>query len=354
MTGRLAAIYGVDLAGVGALTAALAVTYALMQLPAGIAVDRLGSRLTGLVAAGGVIAAYALASVTPTFAVGVVARALAGAVTALGFVAGADLARATATGPRGQGLFGGIASAAAGAAVIGVPAAWSVIGWRAPWVTTAAIAAGAVVCLAATRYGGRPSAPAASAVTRWRGLLLDTTLLRLALVHTAAFALGIVTANWTTDLMRQVWRLPPNQARLIAGLTLLTTIVGRPLGGELAHRWPQHAMRVVVVGLLGGATATMLLAIPTVVPIAVLAAGGLGVFAGMPFAVVFDRIQRERADRPGGAIGYANALANLVIVIGTLALGAAIDAGRATGGFLVLAVLWLLPLAVLRSLFATS
>ena len=138
--GVLAAAYDTSLVAVGLMTTALAVTYASLQLPAGSFVDRVGVRSASLLGLTVVVVAHAAALTVPLTWVALLCRAVAGAGYAVCFVSGAELARRSGTGPSGVGLFGGVSLAASGAAVLVVPFAEPLLGWRAAWWTSGTVA----------------------------------------------------------------------------------------------------------------------------------------------------------------------------------------------------------------------
>src|SRR3954471_3039438 len=75
---NLAHAYGVSLGEIGLLTTALFVGQVLMILPAGVLVDRRGSRVVGVVGVVVLVLSNAVALAAPDEALGVTARLLAG------------------------------------------------------------------------------------------------------------------------------------------------------------------------------------------------------------------------------------------------------------------------------------
>ncbi|CCG02391.1 MFS transporter [Blastococcus saxobsidens] len=343
----LEAGYGVDLVVIGLFTTAMAIPYALLQLPAGALVDRWGARRAGLLGLALMIAAYLAALTVPHTGLAMAARAVVGAGGAICFSAGADLARQSRTGPLGLGLFGGVAIGAGGAAVLVVPLLDVVLGWRSAWATGAAaalLAAGAVALALATT-----TAPVTLSAERPRlrggaSVLRDGQLHRLAAVHAVTLGLGVVLSNWVAVVFERVWGLPTGVAATLGSLVLLLAIVSRPLGGYLARRHPASIRPLVVGALVASAAATAALAWPSGVVVAGLAVGVLGMASGLPFAAVMAAAQTRRADRPAAAVGLMNAQANLLVLLGAPLLGAAIQHTSSTAGLLVVAALWLVPL----------
>jgi MFS family permease len=88
------------------LTAAVSITFAGMQIPAGWLVDRWGPRRVAYLGAIGTVVFYTVAMLTPSFELALVVRVLAGVSMAFGFVSGSDLVRALSMPAWVQGLFG--------------------------------------------------------------------------------------------------------------------------------------------------------------------------------------------------------------------------------------------------------
>ncbi|MEW2289270.1 MFS transporter [Streptomyces sp. NPDC047841] len=345
----LARAYHLSLPQVGILTSAFSITYATAQVPSGMAVDRFGARRAGVWGAAMVAAAYAVASVAPWGGVAFTCRAIAGIGAALCYVAGAEAARGSGTGAVGQGVFGGAAAAAGGAALLVVPLAGHALGWRSTWVTSALLAlAGLVAVLSAVPAAVPDGAREATEGTGTRhSLLRDGELYRLAAVHAVTFGGSVVLSNWAALILRRTWHVSGTFAAVSASLILLTTIVSRPLGGYLARRRPGHGLRWTVGSLLTGSLCVLALTAGQPAAVAPLLCVVLGIASGLPFAGVFAAAQQRRPDRSAGAVGLINAHANLVIVIGTPLLGAAVAGGWTSTAIVVSAAVWTIPLICL-------
>jgi nitrate/nitrite transporter NarK len=344
----LEAAYRVDLVMIGLFTTAMAVPYALLQLPAGALVDRWGARRAALLGLGSMIVAYLVALTEPHTGLALAARAVVGLGGAICFSAGADLARRSCTGPLGLGLFGGVAIGAGGAAVLVIPLLEGALGWRSAWATSAGTAVLAVAALAlvpaaaaVARRGYRARSESSASVVR------DGQLHRLAAIHAVTLGLGVVLSNWVAVILERVWGLAPGVAAVLGSLVLLLAVVSRPLGGYLARRHPSSVRGLVVGALLASAMATAALAWPTDVVVAGLAVSVLGLASGLPFAAVLAAAQARRADRPAAAVGLMNGQANVLVLAGTPLLGAAIQGAMSTPGLLVVAAVWLVPLVAL-------
>ncbi len=345
---ELAAAYGTDLLWVGLLSAALAAPYAALQFPAGMLVDRLGVRRATGAGLSLVIVAHLLALLSPVPALALAARFVSGVGFAVCFVSGAELARTSGRGARGMGVFGGVALAASGASVLGVALSEPALGWRAAWVTSAVVSMVALaVVLRLPGQGLRqaPTAPAPGAgVLRLMG---DGQLFRLATVHATTLGLGLVLSSWATTLLADVWSFPPAAAAVVGSLVLGLSILSRPLGGQVTASFPQRDRQLWVLVLIACAGATAALAVPGPAVVAVLAVVVLGMLSGLPFAAIVRAAQDREPLRPAAAVGLMNTLAFSLVVVGTPAVGWAVDHDRAQLALVAVALLWLLPLVSL-------
>jgi nitrate/nitrite transporter NarK len=341
----LAGAYEVNLVVVGLLTTAFGIVYALFQIPAGIITDRIGIRRAGAMGLTIVIVVYLGAGTFELVGLALAARALAGIGGALCYVAGADLARVSGTGTVGQGIYGGVASAAGGVALVVVPSTEGVLGWRASWLTSAVFAClGLAVCLGFVSAHGTGARRAGAMAAGEQPLLRDPGLYWLAAVHAVTFGIGIVLSNWTALILQRSWGLGSVTAHAVASIILLATVVSRPLGGLIVRRRPRLVRPLTVGSLIVGAVATILIDRPGPLVLAIGITLALGLAAGIPFAAVFAITQRRRADRPAAAIGFLNAHANLIVVAGVPAVGATVGGAGLTPALFVIAGLWLIPL----------
>ncbi|MEU5993463.1 MFS transporter [Spirillospora sp. NPDC047418] len=343
----LAAGYGTDLLWVGLLTAALAAPYAALQFPGGLLVDRFGVRRTAAAGLSLALAAHLAALLLPLPWLAVAARICAGTGFAVCFVSGAELARGSGRGSRGMGIFGGVALAASGAAVLVVPFAEFVLGWRAPWVTTAAVTALALALVARQPPARTHRAHHSRAGPTPPRLLRDGQLLRLTAVHASTLGLGLILSSWATTLLVDIWSFEPTAAAVIGSGVLGLSVVSRPLGGRLAEMWPTRNRTICVLSLIVCSAGTLALSRAGAPVVAVLAVVVLGLFSGLPFAGVIGAAQTRQPGRPAAAVGIMNTAAFGLVVVATPVVGWAADHGYASWTLVVAALLWLLPLPIL-------
>ena len=81
------------------------------------------------------------------------------------------------------------------------------------------------------------------------------------------------------------------------------------------------AARWVAGSLVAGGAAAVALATPLPLAGFVAASAVVGLAAGIPFAMAFSGAAAARPDAPGAAVGFVNALASFVIVVGTPLVG---------------------------------
>ena len=343
--------YGADLLWVGLLTSVLAAPYAALQLPGGVLVDRLGVRTATSAGLSLVVVAHLAALVAPVPWLALAARTLSGAGYAVCFVSGAELARSSGRGARGMGIFGGVAIASSGFAVLTVPFVEHLVGWRSPWVTTLVVTA--VALASALRLPAeRGQRPDRTATVPTDGppppaLLRDGQLFRLAGIHGVTLGLGLVLSSWATTLLTDVWSFGSAAAALVGSCVLGLSVISRPLGGQLAAVRPERSRLLWVFALLACAAATLALAWRSTPLVAVLAVGVLGMCSGLPFASVVQAAQARQPLRPAAAVGAMNTLAFGLVVAATPAVGWAVDHGHASTTLVVVGLLWLVPLTSL-------
>ena len=334
----LAAHYGVSVAAIGLLTAALLVTQLAVQLPAGRGADRYGSQRVALCAIAAGIVGNGILLIDAGLELALLGRLIVGLGSGAAFVGGLDLVRAGGGGAAQQGLFGGATMAGGGLALMVVPPLADATSWRAPYWTGGILAVVAVVPVLLAS-----GLPRIGHTGSW--VLRDRELLPLGAIQTATFGLAVIAGSWVVPLLERQGA-SSTTAGLAGGLILVVGVVTRPLGGVLAGRVSGHVLGGGA--LIAVAAGSLLLAFGGSIALAAAGAFVIGVAAGLPFALVFAAAQRARPDAPGGAIALVNSCAVLAIVIGTPLAGLAFelpsDGRLAYVGISVLALAALVPL----------
>jgi MFS transporter, NNP family, nitrate/nitrite transporter len=350
----LAEAYGVSLATVGLFTTVLLVAHTAVQIPGGRAIDRFGARRVGLLLLGVAAVGNALTTIAPEPALALGLRPLIGLSTGIGFVGGIAYIRAAGGSPVAQGIFGGAAMGGGGLALAVVPQFEPALDWRAPFVFGIAFSAAAALVLLLGPRDARAAEGTARARATTLEIAVDRRLARIVVLHTATFGSGLLIGSWVVALLV---RLGHSQgvAGAIGALTLALTMVSRPFGGWLLHRYPHRIARALAGSLVLGALGCAGLAAGGPVGAAVVAASAVGLGAGIAFAPVVTGTMRLRPDAPGAAVGAVNMWGNLVVLAATPLVGLAFSVGGGRIAFLAIAALWaaaLLALPGLRGLGA--
>jgi MFS family permease len=313
---RLSHAYGVGLATIGLFTTVQFVVHMLMQIPGGRAADRFGARRTAFAGLAFIAAGNAIALPLADPALGFLGRAVVGFGTGLGFVSGSDYIRSRGGSPFLQGVYGGGSVLAPGLALAVVPLLAESTGFRAPYLSAIGVVAVCAVLLAL--------APAAQRTVRHAGERLDAgffrdrRLYRFAAIHAMSFGFSVIVGNWVVTLLEHHGE-PKGTAAAVGSLTLLLGFFTRAAGGSLLRR--RDAPRWVAASLVLGGAGAVALALPLPVAGLVAASAVVGLAAGVPFAMAFTGAAAVRPDAPGAAVGFINAWASLVIVVGTPLVG---------------------------------
>lgn len=327
--------YGTGLGTIGLLVSALVLVHTAMNIPAGRLTDALGAPRVVIAGCLVIIVTNVVVAVAPDLPLAFGMRLLSGIGTATGFVAAAHYVRVVTRSPLAQGLVGGGAMAGAGLALAIVPALEGA-GWRAPYLSSAAVA-----CLALAAFSAAPlrhlapprsDAPATSIAS----LLRDARLYRVGTIHVFSMGTSIVVGTWVVTLLTEEAGYRTATAGLVGSVVLLAGIVTRPGGGWIRHRHPLRTRSAVQASLAVGGLGTIVLALAPPVAVALPACVAIGLAAGLPFAPAFEAAAALRPDAPAAAVGLVNMLANLFVLVVTPIVGACF--ALANGGRIAVAV----------------
>lgn len=312
--------------------------YAALQVPVGVAVDRLGSRrmiLAGALAMAAGQLLLALATDVPT---AIAARVLVGAGDAMTFISVLRVISFWFPGPavplitQLTGLFGQVGSIAAAYPLVTLLHATS---WRTTFLGAAGVGVLVVVLVAvALRDAPRGTAPPPAAdLAEVRRRLVDTwrepgTRIGLYTHLVTQFSGTVFALLWGYPFLVVGQGLDPGTA---AGLLTLLVVVGMavgPLLGRLCARWPLRRSTLVFTILAATAAAwTVVLAWPGRAPlpvlvglVVVLGTNGPGSMIGFDFARTWNP-----AERMGSASGVVNVGGFLASLLTILAIGAVLD-----------------------------
>lgn len=343
--------YGVSLAAVGLLTAAMFVTHLAIQLPGGRLIDRVGARMVAIGGISIVGSTNALALVTPDFGLGVTARAIMGFGTGLTFIAGSDYVRSMVGSAFAQGVYGGINLGMGGVAIAVVPLFEDSLEWRAPFATGAVLSLVSLAAFAMSppdrsrRVDSEPRPPSPP-----MRALRPLGLSPLVAIHAASFGLNVVVANWIVVLLERAGDYSTRTAAAVGALTLLAGVLTRPLGGWVIREHPDRTRGLIGLSLLSGGAGVAALAWAGPPPLMALAGIVVGLSAGFPFAAAFTGAAKARPSMPGTSVAYVNALASVAILVGTPLVGLSFSLpGDGRIGFIVVGSVWALTVLALPS-----
>jgi len=312
--------FGFNQALAGFLTTGIFATHALMQIPGGHLVDRLGAKRVLLCA----LAWVTLGNLGMAFAGAywqlLLCKIFTGIGTGVCFVGGARYVHAAAAGRQlnvAQGLFGGSVQLGAGFVIFAVPRLYLLAGWRATFLVSAGMAlAAAIIWLA-----GAPKVTSGAAPPgRFREMLVARQLWLLGLVQMASFGLSLVVGSWVVVMLTKVLKVPATQAGLIGSLVLLLGIVSRPLGGILRRHMgirPLFIGSLLMIAL--GCFAFVSTSISLGIALTAVVLIGMGV--GLPYSAMFSRAGALFPGRAGAAMGLVNMLGIIMILGGAPLVG---------------------------------
>lgn len=345
---------GLSFSEAGLLAAVPVLTYALMQMPAGMLADRLDPRvLFGLgVAATNTSGILLTVSAVLPFLLAV--QAVAGAARAFMFVPGlllitsqfSEARRASAMGL----LFAGGLSAYVTVNLLG-PALGGWFGWRGFLVLMSTV--GLVLLLAfwvlspATAPDARRSVAGPSRGWVWA----HPAWWLLGVVQFARMGIMVGFTVWLPTFLVVDHDVPLQQTGLIAALTYAIAALANIGGGVVADRWNAS---MPLIGLSLAALALLLTVVGHIrsMPLLVVAVVGIAVFLQLYFGPLFTVPQQLFGPSVGRlSVGFGNFCANLGGFTASFGIGVILDAtGSFVVGFLCLAAVAVVALAAFAAL----
>ena len=324
--------FGFNQALAGFLTTGIFTTHALMQIPGGHLVDRLGAKRV----LAGALAWVMVGNLGLAFAGAywqlLVCKIFTGLGTGVCFVGGARYVHAAAVGSKrlnlAQGLFGGSVQLGSGFVILAVPRLYLLAGWRATFFVCGAMAlAAAIIWFATAPDISSGSAPPG----RFSEMLFAPQLWLLGFVQMASFGLSLVVGSWVVVMLTRVLRVPATEAGLIGSLVLLLGIFSRPFGGVLRRHMGIRAIFFVSLLMIAvGCFAFVPVSVSLVTAVGAVVLIGIGV--GLPYAGMFSRAGALCPGRAGAAMGLVNMLGIFMILGGAPLVGHLADL---TGNFRV-------------------
>jgi sugar phosphate permease len=323
------------------------VVYAVLQIPVGVVVDRVGPRFMLLTGATLMVVGQSALAFSTTFGVALVGRILVGAGDAMTFVSVMRLLSSWFSGrtlpiaSQLTGTIGGLGQVLSAFPLVFVLHAW---GWSATYLSAAALGVVVVILLLVVLSDSpEPRAPMAGS-TGWASSLSH---LREALARPGT-QLGFwahFVSQPPITVFALLWGFPflsvglgygPVAAAGLLTLTVLSAIVTGPILGVLSARYPWRRSNIVlaVVIAMGIAWASVLLwpGQPPlwliIILLVVISVGGPGSLIGFDFARMFN---------PARSLGSATGVVNVGGFLATFSImflmGVILDvADRSRGG----------------------
>ena len=338
-------IYGVNYAGMSVLISAVLWTHALLQIPSGLIVDRLGIKKTTIL--GGILLSLGnlLPAIGTGFAPAVVWRTVLGIGTSLSFISMMKLIAVHAPG----GKIGTYQAFSAGMFSMGNILSFLIIPRLLPFGWQWAYLVPGFICLIvlfqtlalhpAPEETGSVSSPSLGKIMRIRKAWV------LGSYHALSWGAMLSLGNWIPTLLSEFWvKATATQLAWGGVLVMLISGLGRITGGFLLLRFsPVMIANGSLLMLMFLFTSLFALPLPGLLLVAALMAAW---FSCINFGAFFHLAsQAVPSDSAATMIGFVNFLANAAAVFLTLFFGFIKDeTGSLSWGFGLMAILALLSM----------
>lgn len=350
---------GLSFSQAGLLAAAPVLTYALMQMPAGILADRLDPRVLFALGLAVTNVMGILLTASRVFPLLLAVQAAAGAARAFMFVPGlllitrqfSEAHRAAAMGL----LFAGGLSAYVTVNLLG-PVLSTQLGWRGFLVLMSAF--GLVLLLAFWLLSPATERDAAPARASHREVWIQPAWWLLGVIQFVRMGIMIGFTVWLPTFLVVEHDVPLRQTGLIVALTYAIIALSNIGGGMVSDRWdatmPLIGWSLAAVGLLLAAVGYI-----ESMPLLVAALTAIALFVQLYFGALFAVPQQLFGASVGGlSVGFGNFCANLGGFAASFGIGVVLDV---TESFVVaflclagLAVVGLAAFVALRPLTARA
>ena len=304
----------------GLLSTFLFLGLAVMYIPAGILIDRVGPRpvLIGsciLLTIGGV-----LLPLYPNLLWVLACRTVVGFGTGGAFVAGANVAASMGKhAPLAQGLYGGAIQVGSGCGLLITPLLYAWVGWRGSfliWGLLGILAAIAWLFIDDGQPGHRESKTDLGAGLR------SPSVWTLGLSHLGTFGLGNAIAAWIAVYLAHQYGLPLALAATLGSFALLTGMFFRPLGGILIARRTIGSIPLLRIGTILSSLGLALLVIPLRSPLLVIVGlAAIAIGTTTPYTPVFNEAAKLRNVNKGIAQGLVSIISIPTVIIGPPLIG---------------------------------
>ena len=237
---------GLSVSGAGMLMSVYAVTGLILAIPSGFILQRVGFRITGLIAGGSIVIGSVLGALSATTGTLLVSRVIEGAGTGfMAVLAPALIAQWFVASRRGtaMGIWSAWVPIGSAVTLIVAPPLAQAYGWRAVWWFGAIYAlAVTVLYLVVVRPAPLDGVPApadghpAGASVSSKQVLRNRNIWLLAAAFAGFIAVVIGSSTYLPTFLATKRGIPLSQAALLAAIPTLVTIFSAPGGGILSDR----------------------------------------------------------------------------------------------------------------------
>ena len=337
----LMASLGLSVSGAGLLMSVYAITGLILALPSGFILQRVGFKVTGLIAGGSIVIGSLLGALSLTNGTLLVSRVVEGAGTSfMAVLAPALIAQWFVASRRGtaMGIWSSWVPIGTAVTLIVAPPLAQAYGWHAVWwLGTIYALVVTVLYLVVVRPAPGVAAPAAAgtgtgeANAGAKRVLRNRNIWLLSLAFGAFNAAVIGSSTYIPTFLSTQRGIPLAQAALLAAIPTLITIFSAPGGGILSDRIGSRKKPY----LAGFALSILLLPLPAVVGgaglVAVLIASGLALGL-IPTAIFSGAVEAAGDERQGGfAMAVIMVGQNAGMLLGPVIFGALIGSGGGWG-----------------------
>jgi MFS family permease len=330
---------GLSVSGAGMLMSVYAVTGLILAIPSGFILQRVGFRITGLIAGGSIVIGSVLGALSATIGTLLVSRVIEGAGTGfMAVLAPALIAQWFVASRRGtaMGIWSAWVPIGSAVTLIVAPPLAQAYGWRAVWWFGAIYAlAVTVLYLVVVRPAppGGAGAPtdghSAGAAVSSKQVLRNRNIWLLAAAFAGFIAVVIGSSTYLPTFLATKRGIPLSQAALLAAIPTLITIFSAPGGGILSDRIGSRkkpylvgiALSIVLVPLAWVATGPGLIVVLVVTGLA-LGIVPMAIFSAAVESAAVEASGHERQSGMAMAVIMVGQNAGLLlgpIVFGTLA-----------------------------------
>jgi MFS family permease len=345
----LLASLGLTVSGAGALMSVYAVTGLILAIPSGFILQRVGFRITGLIAGGSIVIGSALGALSATTGALLVSRVIEGAGTGfMAVLAPALTAQWFIAARRGtaMGIWSAWVPIGSAVALIVAPPLAQAYGWRAVWWFGAIYAlAVTVLYLVVVRPAPLDGVPAPAdghpdgASVSSKQVLRNRNIWLLAAAFAGFIAVVIGSSTYLPTFLATQRGIPLSQAALFAAIPTLVTIFSAPGGGILSDRIGSRkkpylvgiALAIVLAPLAWVATGPGLIVVLVVTGLA----SGL-----VPMAIFSAAVEASGHERQGGmAMAIIMVGQNAGLLLGPIVFGTLGQSVGWTAAFASIAVM---------------